>query len=228
MPTIAEIVTGAAQRYGVDPQAMLAAAQIESGLDPSARNPHSSAGGLFQFIDSTAGRYGLRNKFDAYESADAAGRLWRDNAASLRSALGHDPSGADLYLAHQQGAGGAAKILGNPNAPLASLVGGDAAGLNAGGGMTAGQFSQMWAGKLAAALGEGGGGGMLDTRPAVPTPAGLGAMFAEPLPNASPADVDPNSLAQLLSSFGRRPAQDDGKARAEAEQARRQALFAPV
>jgi hypothetical protein len=139
------IVSEAAQRHGVDPNALLTIAMIESSGNPGAKNPNSSAGGLFQFIDSTARQYGLKDKFDPAQAADAAARLAKDNAAHLRKALGREPTGGELYLAHQQGAGGAAKLLANPSASAASIVGGDAVRLNGGReGMTAGEFANLW------------------------------------------------------------------------------------
>lgn len=123
--------------------------QIESGGNPNAQNPNSSAGGGFQFIDSTARQYGLTNKNDLGASADAAARLAADNREVLVRTLGREPTAAELYLAHQQGAGGAAKLLSNPNAPAASLVGQDAVRLNGGdASMTAQQFAGKWLGKF--------------------------------------------------------------------------------
>jgi hypothetical protein len=142
---IPDLIAQAAQRYGQDPAALVRTAQIESSLNPNAKNPSSSAGGLFQFINSTAKQYGLTNKFDPAASADAGARLMRDNADKLRSVLGRDPQPWELYLAHQQGSAGAAKILSNPNANAASLVGAASVRLNGGSpGMTAQQFAGIW------------------------------------------------------------------------------------
>lgn len=136
------------QQYGLPQGYLQRTAQIESGGNPNAQNPNSSAGGMFQFIDSTAKQYGLENKFDPMASADAAARLARDNLGYLKQALGREPSAGELYLAHQQGAGGAAKLLAAGNAPAASVVGGDAARLNGGNGMSAADFAGKWTGKF--------------------------------------------------------------------------------
>lgn len=142
---IRSVISEAAARHGVDPNALLTIAWIESKGNPNAKNPNSSAGGLFQFIDSTARGYGLSNKFDPAQAADAAARLARDNSSALESVLGRKPTAGELYLAHQQGIGGATKLLSNPNAKAVDLVGADAVRLNGGSAdMTAGEFASLW------------------------------------------------------------------------------------
>lgn len=144
--TMASAIDAAvAANPGVDANYLRRLTTIESGGNPNARNPKSSAGGAFQFIDSTAAQYGLKNKFDPVESSNAAARLTLANRAHLTKVLGRDPTPGELYLAHQQGAGGATKILTNPDASAADLVGADAVRLNGGKvGMTAGQFADLW------------------------------------------------------------------------------------
>ena len=147
----------AASRYGVDPTALSVIAQLESGGNPAAQNPNSSAGGLFQFIDSTAQQYGLTDKFDPYASADAGARLARDNAASLRRAIGREPTIGELYLAHQQGAGGASTLLANPNQKAIDIVGRNAVLLNGGNeDMSAQEFANLWINKAQGVLGGEG------------------------------------------------------------------------
>jgi hypothetical protein len=232
MATIADIIAGAAQQYGVDPNTMLAIGQIESGLDPNAQNKHSSAGGLFQFIDSTAQQYGLGNKFDAKAASDAAARLLRDNRELLRRRLGRDVSGADLYLAHQQGAGGASRLLAEPSARAADIVGEKAVRLNGGDpSWTAAQFADLWRNKFNKAAGMPMTGGELPEAapavPAVPAAPAFGGMdmaaLAPTQPLQPPAGpVDPFSFVQPL---GLRQKRKEAEERAAQEQARRQALF---
>jgi hypothetical protein len=136
------------QQYRLPAGYLARTAQIESGGNPNAQNPNSSAGGLFQFIDSTAAQYGV-NKMDPASATEGAARLAADNAAHLRQALGREPSAGELYLAHQQGAGGAAKLLLNPNAKAADIVGTEAVRLNGGdpATWTAGDFARRWQGE---------------------------------------------------------------------------------
>lgn len=149
MNSVEHIIRAAAAKYGVDGDTMVAIATIESGLDPNAKNPHSSAGGLFQFIDSTAAAYGLADRYDPVQAADAGARLARDNAATLAAKLGRPALPGELYLAHQQGAGGAIKLLKQPSRLAIEAVGEKAVNLNGGKpDWTCKQFASLWTTKL--------------------------------------------------------------------------------
>lgn len=230
MGSIADLVTQAAQRYGQDPSALLGVAKIESGLNPNAQNPGSSAGGLFQFIDSTANRYGLSNRFDPAAAADAGAHLMADNGAYLQRALGRPATPGELYLAHQQGAGGAAKILSQPDASAEATVGSRAFYGNGGrAGQTNAQFAQQWADKLAGALGQvGAGSGGSTGANAARTPQ-AGTSLAEALPGATlptlaVAPDAPDPGAQAVANAGRQFDQRQ-QADAAAARARRVALL---
>jgi len=166
------IFSTAEQQYGLPSGYLARTAQIESNGNPRAANPNSSARGLFQFIGSTAKQYGLSDPFDPAASTEAAARLAMDNANVLRRGLNREPTGAELYLAHQQGAGGAMKLLSNPNVRAADVVGADAVRLNGGNAnMTAGEFAGLWLNKFG--NGQGGQGGGQQTQVAQakgPTP----------------------------------------------------------
>lgn len=150
MADIKAIIIEAANRYGLDPDTALRIAQIESSLNPSAQNPKSSAGGLFQFIDSTWAKYGNgKSKYDPYANADAGMRFMRDNISYLKPKLGRDLTPGEIYLAHQQGMGGAAQILSNPSANAIQLLGRQKVLLNGGNeSMTAADFAGLWAKKM--------------------------------------------------------------------------------
>jgi len=146
--SVRDAIAQAAARHGVSPAVLTRIAQIESNGNPNARNPTSSAGGLFQQIDSNAAQYGVKDRFDPYQSADGAARFLRDNQAYLTRKLGRQPTAGELYLAHQQGPGGAARLLLNANAPAVRIVGPDAVRLNGGtANMTAGEFAAKWTAK---------------------------------------------------------------------------------
>jgi hypothetical protein len=142
---VKRIVVDVAEQYGIDVNAFLRMAQIESGFNPRAFHPTSKAAGLYQFIPRTARLYGLYNPFNARANAEAAAKLWRDNATGLELRLGRKPTPGELYLAHQQGLGGASKLLANPRRLAVSVVGAKAVTMNGGRlDMTAEEFSRLW------------------------------------------------------------------------------------
>jgi hypothetical protein len=96
--------------------------QIESNSGQNLFNKKSGAAGPFQFIPSTAKAYGLSDPYDINAAADAAARLAADNRSALEAAGIKNPSAAHLYLAHQQGAGGASGLL-SSDKPASSIVG---------------------------------------------------------------------------------------------------------
>jgi hypothetical protein len=136
--------------------------KVESGDNPSAKNPTSSAKGRYQFINSTAEQYGITAEFGTpeYEQQEtqAVQRFTQDNYNQLRTALKRDPMPGELYLAHQQGAAGAAKILSSPNARAVDVLGKEAV-INNGGSedMTASDFAKKWTSKFEAGMADEGG-----------------------------------------------------------------------
>jgi hypothetical protein len=144
---------------GVSPEYMKRLVQIESGGNPNAYNK-SGASGLLQFMPKTAAAYGLSDPFDPQSSLVAGNRLTLDNQAYLRRVLGRDPTYGELYLGHQQGAGGAAKLLSNPNALAADIVGRKAVTQNGGlPSMTAAEFAGLWTSKFNDLQPSASGGG---------------------------------------------------------------------
>lgn len=208
MSDIARIIADAFRARGLDPKVGLRIAQIESGLNPNARNPKSSAGGLFQFIDGTAAQYGLRNRFDPVEAAAAAAKLTADNAGTLSRALGRAPDGAELYLAHQQGAGGALGILRDPKGPAR----GANFDLNGGVGQTKGAFADAWRRKFeggpAMVLPDVAAGPEPAPQPAPQAPQGnrpLGDVFTGIAEQLSPMSLEAPKPAQPRPAVQRRP-----------------------
>ena len=117
--------------------------QIESGGKPFAVSPTGAAGD-YQFTPATWQQYGGGG--DVFGNQEAAmDRLTADNERALTQSLGRMPSPGELYLAHQQGAAGAAKLLTNPNARAGSLVGDQAIKVNGGDpNAPAAAFTNMW------------------------------------------------------------------------------------
>jgi len=72
-----------------------ALALAESGLNPKAKNPKSTAKGLFQFVDATAKSLGVKNPYDVTESWEGIQRLTNEHAERFGT---DDP--VTLYAAH--------------------------------------------------------------------------------------------------------------------------------
>ena len=127
---------------------------VESSNDPFAKNPKTSAKGRYQFVDKTGKQYGL-DKYEfgtpEYEAAEqeAVEKFTRDNYNYLSKSLGREPTSPELYLAHQQGAKGATRLLKNPDKSALNLVGKKQV-LNNGGSedMTAADFANLWINKF--------------------------------------------------------------------------------
>lgn len=86
--------------------------QIESRRNANARAKTSSASGLFQFIESTGKTFGLRtlqDRLDPMKSFEAFKNYVFSNINSLRK-NGIPVTPVNMYLCHQQGAGGFCKI----------------------------------------------------------------------------------------------------------------------
>jgi len=176
-------------------------AEIESSSNPLAQNPNSSAKGLFQFIDDTGAQYGL----DQYEFGtpeytraeyDAVKKFTADNVGALSNKLGRDLSYGEMYLAHQQGASGANKLLSNPDARAIDLVGADQIKLNGGNqDMSAGEFADIWMSKFDQPMQGGQGGDTL-------SPDDMAALEAEFGGQKPPIELSAEDMAALEAEFG--------------------------
>ena len=63
-PTIEEKIVAKASSAGVDPQLATSIAWCESNYIPTAKNPNSTASGVFQFVEGTWGDYCEGDVFD--------------------------------------------------------------------------------------------------------------------------------------------------------------------
>lgn len=72
-----DLITAAAQRYGVDPALVAGVIQVESGFDPSVVS-HVGAKGLMQLMDETAQILGVTDSFDPAQNIDGGVRFLRD------------------------------------------------------------------------------------------------------------------------------------------------------
>jgi hypothetical protein len=137
--------------------------------------------GVFQIGNDVAKDFGVTPEQlkDPRVNAQVAAKLAARNARQLREGLGREPQPWELYLAHQQGAGGALALLRSPSTnvveALTAAYGGDRSRamevVTANGGnpqMTAGQFAQVWANKFAGPFKEAAPAAGID--PADPYP----------------------------------------------------------
>lgn len=137
--------------------------QVESGGDPNAKDPNSTAAGLASFTAPTwldliksqhpelaKGRSDqdlLALRADPGLQREMTGALIAQNRASLQR-QGLEPSAGNLYLSHFLGAGGAAALLkAKPDTPVSELLDPKAIAANPGilAGRTAGSV-EKWAG----------------------------------------------------------------------------------
>lgn len=98
-------------------------AQAESGGNPNAKNPNSSASGLFQFTNDTwnasvqrwGKELGIKHKDKNNPKAQAAmaQKLADSNAAYIEKKMGIKPDDGQIYLAHFMGAPAAVKLMKN-------------------------------------------------------------------------------------------------------------------
>jgi hypothetical protein len=119
---IQAIINDAAAREGVDPELMQKIGGSESGHKATAKNPKSTAKGLFQFVDKTWAEMGGKpgQQYDPYKNAELGAKYIKKNFEALSSALGREPSHGEVYAAHFFGTTGAKTLLtkADPNAPI--------------------------------------------------------------------------------------------------------------
>lgn len=129
--SVIDAIRQASSMVGVPFNFMLAMAKQESGLDPKAKAPTSSATGLYQFISSTwqamVGKYGSKYGIgigdieDPLANAIMGAHYVKDNEKILSSA-GIPVDFTTLYGAHFLGAGGAKKLFGADRMQNASTL----------------------------------------------------------------------------------------------------------
>jgi len=102
-----DLVTAAAQRYGLDPALLHGLIQQESGFDPSATSG-AGAQGLCQLMPGTAASLGVANPLDPAQSIDGGARYLKQQL----DAFGGDPSLA--LAAYNAGAGAVRRYGGVP------------------------------------------------------------------------------------------------------------------
>jgi hypothetical protein len=171
---------------------------IESNFGRAHDRPGSQYQGPFQLGRDIRRQFGVTNPADWRQSAAAAASYASSNANILRQRLGREPTGQELYMAHQQGAGGASALLAHPNAPAGSLVnplfvranGGDP---NAPASAFTGRFGSKYDNNLRAVT--QGAGPMVPMQPG-PVAPGVGGASG----SGVPTDVTPNPMHAAMNA----------------------------
>lgn len=114
-PEVGTAIDEAARAEGLDPALLRGIARIESGGRRDVVT--GSYKGLFQLSDEQFARHGGGDIFSTADNARAAARKIRAEAATFQQKYGRAPTPTDLYMVHQQGAGGYANHMANPDRP---------------------------------------------------------------------------------------------------------------
>ena len=125
LPSNAKSIARKAQQEGVNPSVALTISHIETGgrFNHTAKNPTSSAHGLFQILDKTWKGQGGGDRYSIDEQIKQGLKHIKNANASMRKSLGREPVEHEQYLGHLLGPGGAAAVLkADPNAKLIDVV----------------------------------------------------------------------------------------------------------
>lgn len=125
LPSNAKTIARKAQQEGVNPSVALTISHIETGgrFNHTAKNPTSSAHGLFQILDKTWKGQGGGDRYSVDEQIKQGLKHIKNANASMRKSLGREPVEHEQYLGHLLGPGGAAAVLkADPNAKLIDVV----------------------------------------------------------------------------------------------------------
>ncbi|MDM1330008.1 lytic transglycosylase domain-containing protein [Acinetobacter indicus] len=169
IPTNAKTIARKAQQEGIPPSVALTIAHIETGgrFSHTAKNPTSSAYGLFQVLDKTWKNLGGGDRNNIDEQIRIGFKHMKQAESHIKKQIGRDLQPHEHYLGHLLGPGGAAAVLkADPNAKLIDVVrkydpknANDIVKNNGMEGMTVGQAIDKWRGKwnqLSARYGSGG------------------------------------------------------------------------
>jgi hypothetical protein len=104
-----------ASDYGFDPQFLRQVIKVESGGNPNNRT--GSYKGLLQLSDQEFNNNGGGNIYDPVDNLRAGARKLAAERDAFEAKYGRPPTPTDLYLIHQQGQGGYAQHMANPDFP---------------------------------------------------------------------------------------------------------------
>lgn len=116
MPDYSDIIAKHAQRVGVDPAWLKKIMRIESGGNP--QNITGSYKGLFQLSEREFKAHGGSGDIlDPEQNTMAAANKLAKEKLQFQQKYGREATLKDLYMIHQQGEGGFAAHMANPDQP---------------------------------------------------------------------------------------------------------------
>ena len=125
IPSNAKTIARKAQQEGINPSVALTISHIETGgsFSHTAKNPTSTAYGLFQVLDKTWKGLGGKDRNNVDEQIRIGLKHIKQADSYMRKSLGREPVAHEQYLGHLLGPGGASAVLkADPNARLIDVV----------------------------------------------------------------------------------------------------------
>ena len=115
---VADLYKDDLDKYGITPETLHVIASVESSMNPDAVNEQGYVG-LYQFSKRLANSYGFSLTKEDFRKdptwATVGGAIYAKDNADFLKKHGIDITPKNLYLAHQQGIGGAQVLLKYPN-----------------------------------------------------------------------------------------------------------------
>jgi hypothetical protein len=112
---IEDAIAHASQQSGMSPDVLRRFVSIESSGNPLAVT--GSYKGALQLSASEFAKHGSGDIFSARDNILAGARKLQRESVDFAASHGRAPDASDLYMVHQQGAGGYARHLQNPSIP---------------------------------------------------------------------------------------------------------------
>lgn len=169
LPTNAKTIARKAQQAGIPPNVALTIAHIETGgsFSHTAKNPTSTAHGLFQVLDKSWSNLGGGDRSNIDEQIRIGFKHMKQAESHIKKSIGRELQPHEHYLGHLLGPGGASAVLkADPNAKLIDVVrkydpknANDIVKNNAMEGMTVGQAIGKWRNKWNSLSARYGGNG---------------------------------------------------------------------
>ncbi|OAL84473.1 transglycosylase [Acinetobacter sp. SFD] len=125
LPTNAKTIARKAQQAGIPPNVALTIAHIETGgsFSHTAKNPTSSAHGLFQVLDKSWSNLGGGDRSNIDEQIRIGFKHMKQAESHIKKSIGRELQPHEHYLGHLLGPGGASAVLkADPNAKLIDVV----------------------------------------------------------------------------------------------------------